>query len=1656
MTPAGAKRPVMRDVPRTDDPGTAAETGKRVTPPRTLALYRPFHRVGILNRGEAAMRFIRGARVWSARRQQPLEVVAFFTEADRDAPFVKEANLAVALGEAFTGTNGSRRSAYVDVERMVGLLRQIRCDAAWPGWGFLSESPALADALDRTGIVFLGPTAEQMRLLGDKIAAKRLAMACGVPVAPWSEGAVADLTSAVEHGDRIGYPLLIKASAGGGGRGMRIVRSHDELPSLFPAARDEAEAAFGDGTLYLESLIPAGRHVEVQILGDSSGQVQAVGTRDCSMQRRHQKIIEEAPAPFLPEAVSSALLRSSEALAAAAGYVGAGTVEFLVTPGGGVAFLEMNTRLQVEHPTTEMVFGVDLIAAQIEIARGERLAPLPAPRGHAIEVRLNAEDPDRRFAPSAGTVLRLDLPQGPGVRVDTGYRVGSKVPSEFDSMIAKIIVSGDDRAEALARLEDALTRTAVAIEGGPCNRSLLLELISQTAFRRSPVTTAWLDDYLPSRPIGLDRPHAAEALVTAAIVEYERARRGEVLNFLAEAHRGSVPAHPAPAEPRRFRFRFDSRAGQRAAALEVATVGPRRYRVSDGQHAVTCRFEFHDRNSGALTADGIRYEVILSRTASDSTLEINGVAHRLARASDGRVVTPVPGVITAVHVRPGDAVRAGDRVATVEVMKMELGLEAASAGHVGRLCVETGERVAAGDLVVVIEAETESGESNSFAVHPIHACGAPVRADNWGTPADTLRAALLGYDVPPAVVSQAAASLREDRATRLDVLLDLLETYGAREALFSRTAGADGSAPIDQLAKYLRLPGARGRGLRDAFLAMLKRALRAYDVGDLAAGPALESALLRLAQAHRTLDDQDAILSSVLSALDRHAGSTPPRHARSLLQEIAGVIPPGNAGLTDAVWTTLYLLCDRVPPTPGTPAEPPVREERVLAAELERLRDFSITTLESTSDVHLVLARGRGDPADQRLVALSILNALDADQQRFERRFLEAVHTMRIARDTLPGGDKLVWNRLILSVRAPLPEDRAEIEARVLPLVAPVAGLGLEKFVLLGRTASGEPIAVMLPMGGAHDHTVFIGVPSHEPVRLLGDYDRRTIDARRRGLFFPYELARLLSPSTSGGPLPPGHFQELDLDDTGARLVPVTRPWGGNSAGLIVGLVENRYPPFEDGLRRVLAIGDPTRGMGALAEPECRRLLAAFDLAEARNLPVEWVPVSSGARIAWDSGTENLDWTARVLARIVRFTQAGGTVNIIVDGVCVGAQSYWNAEATMLMHCRGALVMTPRGSMLLTGKRALEFAGSASGEDNNAIGGHERIMGPNGEAQYFAPDLVSAYQLLFKHYAFTHVSPGESSPRRLATGDTEERHFVDEAYAPAGDGFARLGDVFDETQNAGRKRPFAIRSLMRAVLDRDIEPLERWAAWQGAETAVVYESSLGGYPVCCVGIESKPVRRRDRSADSDFWAAGTLFPLSSKKVARAINAASGVRPVVVLASLSGFDGSPASLRDLQLEYGAEIGRAVVNFRGPILFCVTSRYHGGAFVVFSQALNPSLEAFALEGSFASVIGGAPAAAVVFPGVVRRRAEEDPEVVRRREALTQGDPAARAAALVQYQQALREALGRAQAAVAREFDAIHTVQRAQQVGSLSAILPPAELRRELIRKLRDRGE
>jgi acetyl-CoA carboxylase carboxyltransferase component len=737
-----------------------------------------------------------------------------------------------------------------------------------------------------------------------------------------------------------------------------------------------------------------------------------------------------------------------------------------------------------------------------------------------------------------------------------------------------------------------------------------------------------------------------------------------------------------------------------------------------------------------------------------------------------------------------------------------------------------------------------------------------------------------------------------------------------------------------------------------------------------------------------------------------------------------------------------------------------------------RLGNFELERLPSPEDVYLFHGVARDNPADHRLFALAEVRDLTQvpgpvdetapmSYPRLELMGMRALSAMRLALNRFPEGKRPAANRIVLEIRPPwtVPAEAWPAFARSL---APLAvGAGLEKVVLRVRipepTGIREAVLHVSGLGGS-GLTVRERPVGHAPIRSLTPYRQKVLRAQRFGAPYPYELIRMLTPPADAvGRFPSGSFTEYDLDKRGA-LVQVERLPGLNTANVVTGVIVNRTTKVPEGMTRVVVLGDPTSGLGNLAEPECRRIIAALDLAERLRVPLEWFAVSSGARIAMDSGTENMDWIAAVLRRLIEFTQRGGEVNVVVTGVNVGAQPYWNAEATMLLHTRGILVMTPESTMVLTGKQALDFSGGVSAEDNFGIGGFDRIMGPNGQGQYWAPTVEDGCAILFAHYDHTFVVPGERYPRRAVTRDPVDRDVRREPHPDlGGDRLVVIGDVFSAEHNPDRKKPFDIRAVMAAVSDADATPLERWMHWRGADTAVVWDVHIGGIPVCLLGVEAHAVNRHGFvPADGpQRWNAGTLFPQSSRKLARAVNAASGNRPLVMLANLSGFDGSPESMRHWQLEYGAEIGRAVTNFRGPIVFVVVSRYHGGAFVVFSKRLNERMEVAAVEGSFASVIGGAPAAAAVFAREVAARTDQDPRVrdLRDRLAAGAGDPAVRGlrALLAETAAAVRsEKLGE----LAAEFDRVHTIQRALAVGSIDRIISVRELRPYLVDAL-ERG-
>ena len=436
----------------------------------------------IANRGEVALRVIR------ACHELDIPCVAVYSEADVDSMHVIEADEKVCIGP------GPVSESYLKIPHIIGAAQITGCDAIHPGYGFLAENPDFVLACEDNDLIFIGPSAEIMRRMGDKSLAKQTMIQARIPVVPGSEGIVADSAAAAVLASEYGYPVMIKASAGGGGRGMRLVPSFEEMDNLFNTACSEAETAFGDGAVYLEKAIVGPHHIEVQVLADRAGSVLALGERDCSVQRRHQKLVEESPSPLLDRETRQKLAEAATAACRACGYVNAGTIEFLVDDDRNFYFMEMNTRVQVEHPVSEMVTGIDIVREQIRIARGD-LLPITGviqPRGHAIEMRINAEDPANDFRPNSGTISRYIPPGGPGVRVDSHLYEGYTIPVFYDSLLAKLIVWDSDRPAAINRALRALDE--FVIEGVTTNKELCARILEAPAFRKGEYSTAFIEE----------------------------------------------------------------------------------------------------------------------------------------------------------------------------------------------------------------------------------------------------------------------------------------------------------------------------------------------------------------------------------------------------------------------------------------------------------------------------------------------------------------------------------------------------------------------------------------------------------------------------------------------------------------------------------------------------------------------------------------------------------------------------------------------------------------------------------------------------------------------------------------------------------------------------------------------------------------------------------------------------------------------------------------------------------------------------------------------------------------------------------------------------------------------------------------------------------
>jgi propionyl-CoA carboxylase alpha chain len=669
----------------------------------TILFFVMFKKILIANRGEIACRVIRTAR------RMGIATVAVYSEADAEALHVREADEAVPIGPA------PAADSYLRIDRIIDACRQTGSQAVHPGYGFLSERPGFATALAAAGIVFIGPGPDAIAAMGDKIESKRLAREAGVSTVPGDLDAISDPEGAIGIARDIGYPVMVKASAGGGGKGMRIARDDRELREGLHGAANEARASFGDDRVFLEKYIEEPRHIEIQVLGDAHGNIVHLGERECSIQRRHQKVIEEAPSPFIDAETRAAMGAQAVALARAVDYRSAGTVEFIVDRDRKFYFLEMNTRLQVEHPVTELVTGTDLVELMIRIAAGEKLPFRQEDvchSGWAIEARIYAEDPLRNFLPSIGRLVRYQPPHGEGVRVDSGVFEGAEITLYYDPMIAKLVAYGADRDSAIDRLQGALDSFYIA--GVQHNIAFLSAIAASERFRSGALSTDFIAETFPggfAPPAELTEADTT-ILIAAALAETRLHRSESPLDGAAAAAADSLPA------TRRLTVLLDGR----ACALSVSAEGSA-YRVERdgeswltatdwrpgqnllhlriGERLVTVQIErLRGRGFRLVHRGVIRRAQVLSPRAAELLQQIPA---KQPADTSRLVLSPMPGLLTAVIVDEGQEVKTGEPLVVVEAMKMENVLRAERDGRVAKLRAKAGDSLAVDQIILELE-----------------------------------------------------------------------------------------------------------------------------------------------------------------------------------------------------------------------------------------------------------------------------------------------------------------------------------------------------------------------------------------------------------------------------------------------------------------------------------------------------------------------------------------------------------------------------------------------------------------------------------------------------------------------------------------------------------------------------------------------------------------------------------------------------------------------------------------------------------------------------------------------------------------------------------------------------------------------------------------
>ncbi|MBN2724300.1 MAG: biotin/lipoyl-binding protein [Deltaproteobacteria bacterium] len=1775
-------------------------------------------KIAVFNRGEAASRFLRGLQDYNSQYGTSIKGVLYLQEDDHLN--IKDDNITVKR------LRNTAKPYHVDKE-LIEVFLGDKINAVWPGWGFASENPLLPELLCEAGILFIGPDHNAIRKLGDKIESKLLAEQEKISVIPWVMSSKKSELS--ESAEKIGYPLILKASGGGGGRGIRIVNRPEEFDDALSGVMMEAP-----GDIFMEKYLSGGRHIEVQIFADAFGNISTFGLRECSLQRRRQKVIEEAPAPGIGEKLAECLQNWAAILGKAVNYFSAGTVEYMLDSENQPWFLEMNPRLQVEHGVTEEAFGIDLVSLQLRAAQGYEIREKTNPVRHAFEARIYAEDPIHDFLPAPGVISHLHYGTGPGIRIDGNMESGDNVSSKYDPMIAKIISVGSDRLQSLARLKRSINETKISIDGGSTNLEFISYLISRDEFKTGKITTDLTDRLLLPEYKNIPEELFLPCHLATSILEHSRREQENVNNF---AIRPLLSGIDEPID-------FLNMKSQVSTSFKVQRLDIEKYLVSDKNGNLVFIHWKQDSQKNYASMETYKGNFLFTweYRKGEWRTTINGYTLAVRMQEKGVVRSPSPSIVTSVHVKVGDEVKEGQKLFTLEAMKMELIVFAQESGNVEKVEVHPGSQVFAGGTLLRMTG-SEPHENNEMT---LDAFASPP---SYSDAIDMVHGALFGYecsdkeiDTALKILASTPESLLENAVNMIYrelILTGKLFEVTSPQRIFPVVSGQDklGSGRA-LLSVLIRRPSGMIHSLPDEFKNKLIDIIRCFGAGKMELGYPFTYALYRLRNVLNTSSLKRRALVDLLtflSGFEKPQLPSPPSELyealhifsidvkgstnqtdlaesiRSFLYEIPSVFSLNEkmkkelssylsgkkfneSTIKDALlklpsedisgiekissqtlmknnipgilvtryWGEYVCSCSPVKDIPyattsftvfddnsresgtrylviyngaddfetlikslrnlsGQALEivcssnnrcsgnesgifnknaPGFREIVLTTLEtgesrifrspigsayvedltlcglhpasarrmkLWRFSDFRMKRISFENGVHLFEAKAGDVPEDKRIVAFSEVTNPMLEQKdgvkglpEVENAFRNACQSIRNAQFGKSYHERLHWNHLIMHV-SPLPTlTEEELKLIAMELTPHGARLGLEQVTVYSskRVKNGIYNLTFKIRGRGNEGFHFDKIPDEEyVVKPLNEEEKQEIKARRKGLNSPQSILRIISRDLNGKST--GKFLQYEIlidPSSGEQHFFQMEERSNLNQSIVFGVLSIPVPSHPDGLERVVIISNPLKNMGSLSEEECRRIIAALELAEKKHLSVYWLPVSAGAKIDFNSGTENLDWTAKVLRKIVDFTENEGIIDILVAGVNVGAQSYFDAEATMINTTKGFLVMTQDGSMVLTGKRALDFSGAISAEDNLGIGGGERIMGPTGQAQALVDDLADGHHLLLEHASL--VIPNLNNINKILSKDSDSRDISSWPYPfEFNHSFSTVGAIFDETINPGRKRQFSVKPVMDATKDTDAPLIDRWSfIGDGAEGVFVWETRIGGIAVGFLGIDASSTPRIGVIPPDgpESWSPSTLFPRGSYKLARGINAFNGQMPLIIFANLSGFDGSPESLRKWQLVHGAEIGRAMVNFKGPVLLVVLSRYHGGAYVVFSTALNDSMEAVALKGSFASVIGGKAAANVVFASQTLRQIEKNPEVISIKKKINVAKGREKIileAELIELRTRLNAELSNE---LAENFDTVHSVERAARVGSLKSVIEPSSLRQYIIDFLRSK--